>query len=225
MGLLIYHNLARGNVLAFTTDATGDYSRGAAGFPGLASVGIKEGVIFPKQVHGDVIWDVSPADLLHAGVVEADAVVTCVRGLPVAIRTADCLPLLLYAPDRQVIAAVHAGWKSTRLEIARKTVALLVTRYGVDPARLQGIIGPCIRSENYPVGAEFKEYFPEDAVFCRGTLCLDIPRANKRQLVEAGVPAGNIADAGHDSYADRTYHSFRRDRDKSGRMLSCIKMI
>jgi YfiH family protein len=188
-------------------------------------ISLEKGIVLPKQVHGDVIWKVGVRDALQAGVFEADAVVTDVVGLPIAIRTADCLPALMYDPVRRVIAAVHAGWKSTRLDIARKTVALLRTDYGVDPANIRMAIGPCIRCASCQVTSEFKEYFPLETFETVMGLRFDIVKANVRQLTEAGIKAENIYDCGFDSFTDKVrFHSFRRDAERSGRMLSVMMM-
>ena len=233
MSFLSYADVFDGAVTAFTTDVSVDFLQADPQVPdrfaltarqtrALGAAGLSGGVIFPKQVHGDLIWEVGARDAALTGLVEADAVVTAERGLAVAVRTADCVPILLFAPDRQVIAAVHAGWKSTKLEIVRKTVELLRARYQVDTVRLQAVIGPCIRPASYPVGVEFREYFPQEVTEREGRLCLDVPAANRRQLLAAGVMAEHIADCGADSYADPLWHSFRRDAGRSGRMLSAI---
>ncbi|MFH0752987.1 MAG: polyphenol oxidase family protein [Candidatus Omnitrophota bacterium] len=224
-------------VTSFTSEAPLDFMKGDPGVLSYAltpaqqlylndrGIPARHGVVVPKQVHGDVIWEVARTDVAQAGVVEADAVVTDVPGLPIAIRTADCLPALMYVPGRGVVAAVHAGWKSTRLMIVQKTVDFLRQDFGVDPADIRVAIGPCIRCASCEVGAEFKDFFPLDTVETEAGLRLDIVQANLRQLVSAGVSRGNIFDCGFDSYANKArFHSFRRDADASGRMLSVIMM-
>ncbi len=223
-------------VTSLTTDASLDFMKGGTGTSYvltplqrtyLESRGLltDKGIVVPRQVHGDVIWKVAAQDVAQAGVFEADAVITDVVGLPIAIRTADCLPALMYDPVKRVIAAVHAGWKSTKLDIARKSVELLRRDYGVDPAHIRVAIGPCIRCASCEVGAEFKDYFPLETVETPAGLRFDIFKANVRQLTEAGVKPGNILDCGLDSFTDKgRFHSFRRDADRSGRMLSVIMM-
>ncbi len=224
-------------ITAFTSTAELDFFKGdpaSAGFVltgqqrgYLAARGIPadKGVIVPKQVHGDAIWKVTRRDAALAGIHEADAVVTDEPGLAIGIRTADCLPALVYAPRRKVIAAIHAGWKSTRLDISRKTVELLVRDYGVDPAELRVAVGPCIRRDSCEVGPEFLEYFPLDTAAAPQGLRFDIFSANLRQLTAAGVERGNIFDCGLCSMKEPArFHSFRRDVDRSGRMISVVVM-
>ncbi len=224
-------------VSAFTSTAELDFFKGDPAFVAYTLTDLQakylkdrglvldKGLVLPKQVHGDAIWKVTASDAVQAGIVAADAVVTDVAGLPMAIRTADCLPALLYDPVRRVIAAVHAGWKSTRLDIAAKTVALMQRDYGVDPQDIRAAIGPCIRRESCEVGPEFMDYFPQDTVKTDAGLRFDIVSANLRQLTGSGVKCGNIFDCGLCSFSDASrFHSFRRDADKSGRMISVIMM-
>jgi copper oxidase (laccase) domain-containing protein len=120
------------------------------------------------------------------------------------------------------VAAVHAGWKSTKLQIARKTVLTLQSLFGADPHKLRVAFGPCIRRESYGVGKEFRSYFPEDVEEHNGRLCFDLPAANLRQLVGAGVLKENIHEGLLDTVTRKELHSFRRDGEQAGRMLNVI---
>ncbi|MBF0123193.1 MAG: laccase domain-containing protein, partial [Candidatus Omnitrophica bacterium] len=147
---VVRHDVFLGReVVAFTSDVSIDFHKGdLSGSNDFILTGAQRDwlsrekvtsphkLIFPKQVHGDVVWKVTEADVIRRGQVEADAAVTNVTGLPIAVRTADCLPLLFYDPHHRVIAAVHAGWKSSQLRIVFKTIEMMRAIYGVDPARL-----------------------------------------------------------------------------------------
>jgi copper oxidase (laccase) domain-containing protein len=75
------------------------------------------------------------------------------------------------------------------------------------------------------VGEEFRSYFPEDVEELNGQLCLDLPAANLRQLLAAGVLKEHIFDCGLDTVTRPQLHSFRRDGEKAGRMIIVIVMI
>ncbi len=235
MAVLRYEQFFGNGVTAFTSDGSLDFLKGdpsvlprfgmtALQRALLDTMGVKDAVIFPKQVHGDSVWEVTAENIDQAGVYEADAVVTATPGLAVAVRTADCLPLLLFAPARRVVAAVHAGWKSTRLDIAAKVVALMKAKYNVDPADIKAVIGPCIRPASYPVGVEFKDLFPKEVAQRDGCLYFDIAAANRRQLLGEGLGGKNIFDCGCDTYSDKSWHSFRRDGEASGRLIHAIML-
>jgi YfiH family protein len=187
--------------------------------------GMDQGVVFPKQIHTDIIWQVSRRDMRSAGIFQADAVVTDEPGLAIAVRTADCCPVFFYAPDKKVIAAVHAGWKSTRGRITAKTVEYMRRVWGVDPKVLRAVIGPCIRQDSYPVGEEFLAYFPQDVRRTASGSYFDLAGANTRQLKESGLCAENIFDSRLCTFkgADR-FFSFRREKEAAGRMINVIMM-
>ena len=224
-------------VAAFTSAAPMDFMKGdpssecyvltaaQQAYVGACGIPAARGVILPKQVHGDVVWRVGPGDEARSGLVEADAVVTDSPGLPIAIRTADCLPLLMFDPRRRVIAAVHAGWKSTRLNIAAKAIDLMRENYGVRPEDIRAAVGPCIRRESCEVGPEFREYFPQETFETPKGLRFDIFRANLRQMTGRGMSPDHIFDSGLCSFSDPVrFHSFRREAERSGRMLSVIML-
>ena len=180
-------------------------------------------VFWRKQVHGD--------DVLVAGGAcakdcpDADAFITNKKNAPIAVRTADCVPVFMYDPARHVIGLAHAGWKGAHQRIAAKTVGEMQARYGCLPQDLKAVLGPSIRLYCYDVGPEFKEYFPADIIERNGKIHVDVNAANRRQLVEAGIPEHNISDCGICTYCNPDYFSFRRDAEKSGRMISLMMLL
>jgi len=140
------------------------------------------------------------------------------------VRTADCYPVLLVDLDTRVVAAVHAGWRGTAAgvvsEALQKMNALNQTN-ALPPTnadRIWAAIGPGIGACCYEVGEEVARRFGQPQA---GKL--DLAAANYRQLREAGVPDQNIDVMRRCTFceADR-FHSFRRDKDRAGRMISYI---
>jgi len=113
-----------------------------------AAVGVdREALVFTKQVHGDMVRVVGRAQAgegLYGKSPECDALVTDTPGLPLAVFSADCVPILLYDPVHNVIGAVHAGWRGTALGIVRHAVMLMAYKYGARPADLRAAVGPAI---------------------------------------------------------------------------------
>ncbi len=106
------------------------------------SLGIGEDrIILCCQVHGNTI-----AVLDSPGVRQplADAVIVARAGFFPAVKTADCLPVLLLAPQRRIAAAVHAGWRGTAQRITHKVIAVLRDRFQVNPQTLLAVLGPAI---------------------------------------------------------------------------------
>lgn len=130
------------------------------------AVGISlENMVIPHQTHEDRVLAID-ASFLSLNDKErklrlegVDALVTNVPDVCVAVSTADCVPVLLYAPDRKVVAAVHAGWRGTVLHIARKAASLMIEAYDCDPTQLVAGIGPSISQAAFEVGEEVVKSF------------------------------------------------------------------
>lgn len=203
------------------------------------AIGIPAGRIFmPLQTHEDRILSLD-SRFLSLGEEErkerlrgVDALVTDVPEICVAISTADCVPVLLYAPDRKVVAAIHAGWRGTVLGIAAKTARLMVERYACDPAELIAGIGPSIGPEAFEVGEEVVKAFeeagmPMDRILRRHPATrkahIDLWAANRSLLLESGLSPSRIEIAGICTYTcHEAYFSARRLGIKSGRILTGI---
>ncbi len=179
------------------------------------------GLVTVQQIHSA---RVAVADGRQGKIGEADALIARLPGARVGVRTADCLPILLADERLRAVAAVHAGWRGTIGGIAQRAVAALAEAFGSRPEDLHAAIGPGIGSCCFEVGPEvagqFTTLFPERRDLNRRTR-LDLAEANRRQLVAAGVlPARIYCGAPCTVCMAEDFHSWRRDRDKAGRMLS-----
>ena len=183
-----------------------------------------------KQVHGDRILHFKSAFPL-AGVragLEYDAVISDARGIALCIKTADCTPVLLADRELKAVAAVHAGWRGTSLQIARKAAQMMCESFGIDPAGLLAAIGPSICSRCYEVDSPVRDAMtgvPGEDLFVPcgpGKWKFDLPGANRLQLLKAGVPESSIFLSGLCT-ACRTdlFFSHRVER-RTGRQLNFI---
>ena len=147
-------------------------------------------VFWRKQVHGDdVLVACPPTAGSLQGLPDADAYITDERNLPIAIRTADCVPVFIFDAHKPAIGLAHAGWKGTYKSIASKTVLRIREKYASQASNLRIVLGPSIRECCYQVGEEFRDYFPLHVKERAGHLCLDVIGANRDQLLQAGVLA------------------------------------
>lgn len=154
---------------------------------------------------------------------EADALVENTPGNVVAVKTADCLPVLLVDERIRAAAAVHAGWRGTAAGIVRDAVAMMREKFGTRAEDLHAAIGPGIGVCCYEVGPEVAGRFGVRRVEGQGRAHLDLPAENRRQLLESGVTGERI-------YASNLctmcrsgeFHSFRRDGEAAGRMYSFV---
>lgn len=197
-----------------------------------------ECIFFPHQVHGCEICSLDESFLSLPEKEQttfldgADALVTDMAGICVAVSTADCVPVLLYAADKKVVAAVHAGWRGTVRQIVAKTVSVLVDEYGCNPLSVFVGIAPSIGKESFEVGDEVLDAFIQSGVDVEriayrnpitGKAHIDLWEANRMQLLDAGIPSSQIEVAGICTYTHyNDFFSARRLGIKSGRILSGI---
>ena len=195
-------------------------------------------VIQGHQVHGDRIAVVDRPDLTRADLEGYDAFICKLPGVAIGVRTADCLPILLYDPVQRVVAAVHSGWKGTVLKIAQKTIDLMESGFGCHPEDLQAVIGPAIGPDSFQVGPEVVEKFkdagfpmsqiwsdrgPGDGSPMSGGHHIDLFKANKWILEESGVKDTQMFDI--DTFTDPSFFSARREGTACGRNINAIKLI
>jgi YfiH family protein len=181
-------------------------------------------VFWRKQVHGDDILVVQGGVGTSKGCPDADAYVTNEKNLPIAIRTADCVPVFIFDPRQRAIGLAHAGWKGTCKAIAAKTVQRMQEKFASQASGLKVFLGPSIRQCCYQVGKEFYDYLPSHIKSRDGFLYADVIGANREQLLRAGVPPKSIFDSGICTCCNRNYFSFRRDGEKAGRMISLMML-
>jgi len=182
-------------------------------------------MVTAKQVHSDRVLVADRAGNLGEG----DALISNRPGLTLAIRTADCLPILIADPRNHVVAAVHAGWRGAADSIAAKTVLALTERFGSRPEDLVVAIGPgigvCCFEVGPEVAARFVPFFPERTDLA-GKTRIDLAETIRRQMSRNGVTLGQIVTAGLCTCCQPdTFHSYRRDRDAAGRMTSTVRIL
>lgn len=184
-----------------------------------------ESLFLPDQVHGDSIitLDRSFADLKHC---EGDGVATNIKGFYCAVRTADCLPILLADPVSGACCAVHAGREGTELFIAVKAVRYMTENFGVRPENIIAGLGPAIRNCCYEVDRKTADNFRrvcETESVGKDLRHIDIVSANIRQIISTGVSKGSIFDSSictscrHDHF-----FSYRKDGGVTGRFISAV---
>lgn len=202
-----------------------------------------------KQIHSDVVHLLYQS---RAEACKGDASATKQPGILLAIQTADCVPILLVDPKKRAVAAVHAGWRGTLARITQKTVGRMQLEFGSKPSHLLAAIGPSIGPCCYEVAADFvtkftaqfadaTDYFDEPRSGEEPNplqwlnmsppghqpppknVHLDLRKANRSQLLAAGLRAQNIFsnDLCTACHTD-LFFSHRREGPLSGRLLAVI---
>jgi len=153
---------------------------------------------------------------------QADAMWTDAPGLALAILTADCLPILLWAPEHSVVAAIHAGWRGLRDGV----IETLVSSLPVSAGSLHAWIGPCISQSRYEVGEEvWCQFVGRDPGVLRPVSGQVDKRLMNLSLIAAhrmtALGLTHIRQSGFCTHADARFYSYRRD-GVTGRIASVI---
>jgi YfiH family protein len=188
-----------------------------------------------RQVHGASVATARSGTTSPWETPEADAIVSNDPHLAIAVRVADCAPVLLADRKRAAVGAVHAGWRGAVQSIVSEAVRAMQREFGCDPGDLVAAIGPCLGPCCGEVGQEVVQAFQEaghsvaalERWFSpgpRGRPMLDLWRANVDQLAAAGVLRENIHAA---ELCTKTHaaimHSYRASGKAAGRMLGAIR--
>ena len=187
----------------------------------FASIGTTpEQVALPRQQHTANSRCVSAGGSYE----DCDALMTDVANVFLGVSVADCAPIFLYDTERRVVAAVHAGWRGTEQRILMRTIDALISEYGTDPKNLIAFVGPSASSCCYEVGKDVADKFAGEFKSHRSNkIYLDIKSANRQQLIKSGLAGHNIEVSDDCTICNHAlYHSYRRDREKSGRMMGLI---
>lgn len=194
------------------------------------------GIVTPIQTHSLNVAVVKKR--FEKNIPDTDALVTFTDDIALGIRTADCVPVIVYAPDVTGIAAIHAGWKGSLGGIVENTLDVLAER-GADPAKMKVTFGPSISKERYEVDSELAERFieagfKEQVSYPGGTdgkPHIDLQGVNAQRFIRRGVKPENITlfqgctYSSTDDEGNPLFPSYRRDGDQAGRMLTTVCIV
>jgi YfiH family protein len=184
----------------------------------LSQIGISEGQLaIPKQIHSANFCLVNSPGIYE----NCDALMTNKTGIYLVVSVADCAPVFVFDPIKKAIALIHCGWRGAKEKIVEKTIYGMRDSFGSDPRDLIVYIGACASVCCYEVDFEFQKFFNRRFLrFKRdGKYHFDLKSEIFSQLVNSGVKFWNISVSKHCTICeDKMFHSYRRDRDKSGRM-------
>lgn len=180
-------------------------------------------LVSARQVHGDAI---AVIDILAAQDHEYDgfdALITNQPGIGIMIQQADCQAVVLFDPERRVVANVHAGWRGSVANIVARTIQRMTDVFGSNPSRIRAAISPSLG----PCCAEFTNFAIElPAAFHQyqvTTNHFDFWAITTMQLQAAGVLAENIQVAGVCTRCDHNYFSYRRT-PRTGRCATVVAL-
>ncbi len=192
-----------------------------------------------RQIHSNVIHVIERLRPMVPLI--GDAFVTQIPQVVCAVRTADCVPLLLIDPVTQVVGAIHAGWRGLANGIIPRTIETIASRFRVAPSRLQVAIGPAIGRTDYEIDAAVRDALRKtdlcvDECFTASPACrqagdaghwyLDLHGLAERQLLSCDIQSSHIIRAELSTYTrPGEFHSYRRRPSRSSRQISFIGLF
>jgi len=198
----------------------------------IEGVGRSFWILSVKQVHGTdaLVVDraLTSSDRFSGG---WDALVTDQRGIMVAVRTADCVPVLMHDSKRKIVAAVHAGWRGAVAGIVGKTIAVMESQFGTVPDHVQVSIGPsagvCCYEVDQTVLDKLPEACPDYQRVVRGQrggkAHLDLKMLIREQARNAGIQQDSISCVNLCTIChEDLFFSYRREGKVIGTMVSAI---
>ena len=226
----------------------------AADYQALAHALDVDRVATLTQVHGAAVCVIRRGAPVPQAPPEADVLVSDSPEVAIAVRAADCVPLLMADRVTGVVAAAHAGWRGTAARAAVAALNAMEREFGTRPQDVMAAIGPSIGPCCYQVGPELVDAFaaagherylidrwfstPPSAEDFGGArrsafdarrrpqLRLDVAGANGDQLILAGVPPDQIYDAGLCTamHLD-VLTSYRAEKERAGRIAAVIRRV
>lgn len=189
------------------------------------TLGLKyENLIIPQQKHTDNIKIVSS---VNDDVSNCDGLITEVPELVLMLLFADCVPVIIYAPDKHIISVIHAGWRGTAKSIVKKAINILDDEFGADIKKIKASIGSAIGQCCYPVSKEVAEELANtiggsrDNIFTThvkdtNLINIDLKKLNARQLEDSGVINIDRSD-NCTCCMNSVFYSYRAEKGKTGR--------
>lgn len=168
-----------------------------------AQLGLACAPVMPRQVHGDEVVVVTRENLdeVQGRPPEADALITRLTGIPLAMLTADCLAIIVCDQRTPALGVIHAGWRGTVRATVWKTILTMIEVFGTQPEDCVAAVGPAIAGPCYEVGEDVREALVKGLPYGRDVLTpagesrwrADLREANRRQLVDGRIPPSQVS--------------------------------
>jgi YfiH family protein len=186
-------------------------------------LGIVEDVVaLPDQIHSANVEIVSSTGIIP----KTDALITSKRGLFLGVQTADCFPVFIYSPEKKIIGIVHAGWKGAVQNILTKTIEQMIKNLNVASSELFVVIGPGLQRECFEVRSDVYDQFPAQFLNSHqdeSKRYLNLSEYLREELISQVIPPEQIYVSTDCTECNQEkYYSYRRDGEKSGRMMGII---
>ena len=189
-----------------------------------------DNLMYNTQVHGAAVRIIKTMDDKENNDEEADGLLTSLKNVPLLIFTADCVPLVFYDKEKEVVALAHAGWRGTYDNIAEEIIEILKNDYNCEKENIKVIIGPSVSGDSYEVSYKLVEKFAVHKIDnyykkCGEKYYLDLWAINKGLLKCAGILEENITATNFCTVKDNNqFFSYRLDNATTKRIGTFIEL-
>lgn len=190
-------------------------------------------IFLVDQIHSSDIFNLINPNQLNDKI-DADAIITALPNITIGVVTADCMPILVYDPIVNIIAAIHAGWRGVYASIIENTIQKMRKTYGCLTENLIAKIGPAITQNSYEVGEEFYQKWlnlssvNEKYFLHNSSIYFDLVAVAIDKLLNLGLKEQHIENSAIDTFSNEEYYSYRRsfkaEKIELGRNISIISM-
>lgn len=193
-------------------------------------------IVKPVQTHTNVVQVVNE-NSISADFKEVDGLVTNKHNKVLSLVFADCTPILLFDPVKNVIGNIHSGWRGTVAKIGKVAVEKMVNEFECKPENIIACIGPTIRDCHFEVEDDvmklFKKSFNDDSIIKKANIVdgkqkyyINTVKANKNMLKDCGLIEENIVDSGLCTVCNNElFHSYRSQKQNAGRNATFMCIV
>lgn len=195
-------------------------------------------IVRPLQTHTNCVKNIyKEKGIFINELKDVDGLLTNQKNEILSLTFADCTPIFLYDPEKNIIGDIHSGWRGTVNKIGKVAVEKMINDYGCNPEEIICCIGPTIRKCHFEVDEDVKDMF-EESFRNSGIILLgekkqgkqkyyiDTVKANKMMMKELGLKDENIVDSGICSVCEnKMIHSYRSEKENAGRNTALIALI
>ncbi|MBC8213153.1 MAG: peptidoglycan editing factor PgeF [Candidatus Marinimicrobia bacterium] len=175
----------------------------------------------PHQVHSDIVQWIDKA----GNYPNTDSLITDNHEVVLTLQVADCVPVYLFDKITKTRALVHAGWRGVVSNIVSKTTELMIEK-GCNPKDIKVFCGPSIQQCCYEVNENVAKQFSDKSVVQFGDkFRVNLTMEIKQQLLNLDILDANIYQSSYCTYESEICHSYRRDGEKSARMIALFGEI
>jgi len=182
----------------------------------------EKNIAFQKQTHSDNVLIINRPGIYN----NCDGLLTNEINIFLSVSVADCVPIFIYDLENKVVGAIHSGWQGSEKKILSKAIKLLKSHFNSKPENIYSFIGFSAGVCCYEIGKDIANKFEKEYLrFYNNKIFLDLKKLNYSLLLQENIPENNIEICSLCTICNSNIlHSYRRDKQYSGRMMGIIGM-